>query len=358
MMDTGPAGRYAAGMRRRLSAAFLVVALAACADRADPAAWAAKPPLSRTLTLGAYTTPREVFGQALLPAFVADRKARFGEDVKVQESYLGSGAQARAVVAGFAADVVALSLDPDVEKVRAQRLIAHDWRAKAAGGIVSRSVVVLGVRPGNPKNIRGWDDLVRDDVVVLTPNVRMSGGAMWNVAAIWGAVLRGKTSAPANDPAAAEAFLGRVLKRVAIMDKGARESMLTFESGVGDVVVTYENEIFESKRAGKAIEKVVPSSTLLIENPAAVVDHYTKKRGTEDLAAAFLEHLLTEKSQQAFVAHGFRPVLATVPTDPDAFPVVGDLFTIHDLGGWSALQQALFADKGAYDRAVAPPAAK
>ncbi len=341
----------------RVSVASLLAAalLAGCGDGGAAGADPAKRPLSRTLVVAGYTTPREVYAE-LLTLFAAAR-AEKGETIKIEQSWQGSGGQARNVVGGFEADVVALSLEPDVAVIEKPGLIKPDWKAKAVGGMVSRSIVVLGVRPGNPKNIAGWEDLARDDVSVLTPNVRMSGGARWNVAAIWGAALRGKTSVAANDPAAAEALLRKILSRVTIMDKGARESMLTFESGVGDVVVTYENEVFESKRAGKAVEVVIPSSTLLIENPVAVVDAYVEKHATRDLADAFVEMLVADPAQKIFAAHGYRPVSATVPLDPAVFPPVADLFTVKDLGGWQKLDVDLFTAQGAYDRALQGAAA-
>jgi sulfate transport system substrate-binding protein len=273
--------------------------------------------------------------------------------VTFRESYLGSGAQARAVVGGFDADVVALALAPDVESVVKAGLVTHDWKAAPHGGMVTRSVVVIGVREGNPKGIHDWDDLTRPDVEVLTPDLRMSGGARWNVAAIYGAALRGGTRAAKGDPAAAEAFLADVLRRVKVMDRGARDSMLTFERGVGDAIVTYENEIIEARRQGQKYDYVVPRSTILIENPAAVVDAYVDRHGTRDLAEAFVAYLVTPEAQRAFAEHGFRPVdEATARELAGQFPAVGDLFSIGDLGGWSAVERELFAPGAAYDRAL------
>ena len=210
---------------------------------------------------------------------------------------------------------------------------------------------MIPVRPGNPKGIHDWADLARGDVEVLTPNVRTSGGAMWNVLAIYGAALRGHVpGVPKDDPAAAEAFLSKVIQRVKVMDKGARESITTFESGVGDAAITYENEVIVALMAGQAMDYVVPSSTILIENPAVVVDGYTTKRGTEVVARGFVEFLHGTEAQAAFGKYGLRPVDTSVPTD---LPKVGDLFTVADLGGWTGVGASVF-DKGAgYDRAAA-----
>lgn len=324
--------------------------LAACGT-SDPGPTAAP---ARTLTLAAYTTPREAYGKAILPAFAAHWKERTGEIVTFEASYQGSGAQARAVKEGFEADVVALSLDPDVKVIEEAGLLTHDWRAGTNGGMVSRSIAVIAVRPGNPKNIRDWTDLARPDVEVLTPNVRTSGGAMWNVLAIWGAGLRGHAGVTAGDEAGAIGLLRGVLGRVSVMDKGARESIVNFEKGVGDAAITYENEVLVARKEGREMDYVVPPSTILIENPVAVVDTYAKKHGNEDLAAAFVAFLHTPASQQAFADYGLRPVdPAAAPTD---LPAPADVFTVADLGGWDVVKPKVFGDDGVYDRAA--PAAK
>lgn len=321
--------------------------LLACAEEApDPAA----PARVRTLTLAAYTTPREAYGKAILPAFAAAWKAEHGEEVVFEESYQGSGAQARAVKEGFEADVVALSLDPDVRVLEEAGLVAPTWREGRNGGIVTRSVAVIAVRPGNPKAIADWPDLARPEVAVLTPNVRTSGGAMWNVLAIWGAAQRGHAGVVAGDEAGATALLGGVLARVSVMDKGARESIVSFEKGVGDAAVTYENEVLVARKEGQAMDYVVPPSTILIENPVAVVDAYAKKHRNEDLAAAFVDFLHSPAAQRAFADYGLRPV------DPAAMPAglpqPADLFTVRDLGGWDRVRASVFDKGGVYDRAL------
>lgn len=313
---------------------------------------------TQTLTLAAYTTPREAFGRGILPAFAREWQVREQRRVAFEESYVGSGAQARAVAAGLEADVVALSLEPDVEHLVQAGLITHAWRERAAGGMVSRSVVVIGVRPGNPRGIRGWDDLTRPGVKVLTPSPRTSGGAMWNVAAIFGAAWLGHTAAPAGDSLAAENLLRDVLANVVIMDKGARESLLTFEQGVGDAVVTYENEVLAARDAGQPMDYVIPDGTLLIENPVAVVDGYADRNGTRVLADAFVDFLLTPGSQRKFAEHGFRPVSDAIAAEyRGRFPPVTNLFTVRDLGGWPALIRQLFDDGAVFPRASARTAA-
>jgi len=338
-----------------LAVLALATSLAGCGDTqtaapgSGPAAAA-----TRTLVLGAYTTPREAYGKAIIPAFQRYWKEKTGEDVQFQESYLGSGAQARAIVSGFEADVAALSLEPDVESIAKAGLITHDWKAGPARGMVTRSIVVIAVRPGNPKGLRDWDDLRTAGLNVLTPNVRTSGGAMWSVCALWGAALRGETAAPKGDTAAAEQLLRDVLKNVSVMDKGARESIVNFEKGVGEVAITYENEVLVGRKAGQTYEYAVPRSTILIENPIAVVDRYAEKHKVRDLAEAFVAFVRTPAAQRAFSEYGLRPVDDSVAREVAAgFPTVKDLFTVGDLGGWPEVQKTLFEPGAAYDRATA-----
>lgn len=331
----------------------LAAAVAACGTKSEASQGGGEHTV-RTLTLGAYTTPRELYGQKVLPAFAKLWKEKTGQDVRFEESYVGSGAQARAIVAGFEADVAALSLEPDIEQIVKGKLITHDWKSGPNGGMISRSVVVIGLRAGNPKGIRDWDDLAKPGVQVLTPNPKTSGGAMWNIAALYGAALRGGTRAAAGDSAAAESLLRAVLRNVRIMDKGARESMLTFESGVGDAIITYENEVLVARKAGKKMDYAIPSSTILIENPIAVVDVYAAKHGSRDLADAFVRFLATPESQRLLAEYGLRAVDRDVAQEvAAAYPEVKGLFTIRDLGGWPLVTKTVFASGGVFERSMA-----
>src|SRR5690606_14685234 len=259
-------------------------------------------------------------------------------------------AQARAIIGGFDADVAALSLEPDIETLQKAGLIKHDWKARKHGGMVTNSVVVIGVRAGNPKNIRTWEDLARPEVSVLTPNVRTSGGAMWNVLAIYGAALR----KPDGNENAAVNLLASILRNVKIMDRGARDSMLTFERGIGDAIITYENEILVGRAEGKRYDYVTPSSTILIENPVALVDANVDRHGSREATRAFIDFLFTPEAQRSYAEHGLRPVVDSVATEVrERFAPVEDLFTIRDLGDWPEAQRLLFAEGGVYDRALA-----
>ncbi len=306
----------------------------------------------RTLTLGAYTTPREAY-RAILPAFAAQWKQQHGETVRFAESYLGSGAQARAIVAGFQADVAALSLAPDIDRLVKAGLVDNGWAANPNRGIVTRSLVVFAVRPGNPKNIRGWDDLAKPGIAVLTPNPATSGGAMWNIAAFVGAALRGNTSVAAGDTAAASRLLQAILANVKIMDKGARESMLTFEQGVGDVAITYENEVLTARAAGQKMDYVVPPGTIWIENPVAVVRAYSDDHRATDLARAFVSYLWSNEAQLIFAKNGYRPVARNLAgVSPDLMRPVPGAFTIADLGDWPHVVDVVFSASGVFNTAL------
>jgi sulfate/thiosulfate transport system substrate-binding protein len=226
-------------------------------------------------------------------------------------------------------------------------LVKHEWKSTSSHGIVTTSLVVIGVRPGNPRGIRDWADLARPGLKVLTPSPKTSGGAMWNIAAMYGAAMRAHA-----DSAAAEALLSKVLANVAIMDKGARESMLTFEQGIGDAIITYENEVLTARQAGEQMDYVIPSSTILIENPVAIVDAYAERRGTSEVAEEFVRFLVAPEAQRMFAGYGYRPVNADVAKETASrFPATGTVFTIADLGGWPDVVANLFAPGAAFDRA-------
>ncbi len=332
----------------------LSVGLTACAGPSAPTT-SASSGSSVKLILGAYTTPREAYG-VLLPMFAAQWKAKTGQTVIFEESYQGSGAQSRAIVEGFEADVTALSLEADINRIVKAGLITHDWKATTNNGMVSTSVVAFAVRAGNPKGIQDWADLAQPGVEILTPDPATSGGAMWNILALYGAALRGQVEGvSANDEAAATAFLTAVLKNITVLDKSARDSITNFEKGVGDVAITYENEVLVGQQAGQDYELVIPSSTILIENPLAVVDTYVDKHGTREVAEAFVEFLFTKEAQTLFAQYGLRSVDKEVAqATASQYPPIADLFTITDqFGGWPAATPKLFGETGIFTLALA-----
>jgi sulfate/thiosulfate-binding protein len=284
------------------------------------------------LTLAAYSTPREVY-EELIPAF---QQTPGGSGVTFDQSYGSSGEQSRAVEAGLPADVVAFSLEPDMTRLVDAGLVAPDWNQNEHKGIVTDSVVTLMVRPGNPKNIRSFDDLVRDDVEVINPNPATSGGARWNIMAIYGSQIEaGKSEAEAQD------FVKRVIENTSVQDDSARDSLNTFSSGKGDVLVGYENEAIQAQQEGIDVEYVTPDSTILIENPIAV----TEDAG--DAAQPFVDFLYSDEGQQAFADAGYRPVVKSVfDRNADKFPVPSGLFTIADFGGWQKVADPFFGDEG------------
>jgi sulfate/thiosulfate transport system substrate-binding protein len=339
-------------------AALLILAGAlvpsGCGDTAAPADPSGKAAEKVTLVLGAYTTPREAYSKAIIPAFQKYWKEKAGQDVEFQESYLGSGAQSRAIIGGFEADIAALSLEEDVAKIAEAGLISTDWKANPTKGMVSTSIVVLAVRQGNPKGIKDWTDLSQTGLNVLTPDPSTSGGAKWNIAALYGAALRGHAGVAKDDPAAATSVLEGVFKNVSIMDKGARESITNYEKGVGDVAITYENEVLVGKQAGQTYDYVIPKSTILIENPVAVVDKYADKHGVRKVAEAFVEFLKSKEAQRGFAKFGLRSVDQEVAAEGKAtYPAIEDLWTIDYLGGWPKVSKDIFGTEGIFTKTIA-----
>ncbi len=292
------------------------------------------------LTIGAYSVVREVLHEALLPAFAARWKAETGRDVRFEESYNGSGAQSRAIAAGFDADIAILSLEDDVTPLVKAGLVSETWNKGPDRGMVTRSLVVVAVRPGNPKGIHDWTDLAKPDVGVLYPDPKTSGGARWNINAIYGAGLLGDGKPKKPDVEAAKKLLTAVQANVVNMDSSGRQSLATFERGIGDAAVTYENELrLRLSRGGgdAGLESIVPPRTLLIEGPAALVDSSVERHGNRRLARAFLDFLRDKEGQAILARYGFRPL--------DEPPAPGT-FTMADLGGWSRVKAEVYGPKG------------
>jgi len=305
------------------------------------------------LILGAYTTPREAYGQ-IIPLFQNYWYEQTGQRVVFEESYLGSGAQSRAVINGFEADVVALSLEADVNRIQEAGLISHNWKSGQYEGIVTTSIVSFAVRKGNPKGIQDWVDLIQPGLEVLTPNPNTSGGAMWNILAVYGAALRGQINdVPGEDPNAAFTFLCDVLENVSVMDKAARDSILNFEKGIGDLAITYENEVLVGQKSGQAYELIIPKSTILIQNPLAIIDASVDKHGTREVAEAYVNYLYTPAAQEIYAQYGLRVVNPDVAAAfSEQYPQVSDLFTVAYFGGWDVIMTDIFSEEGIYTKAI------
>jgi sulfate transport system substrate-binding protein len=308
-----------------------------------------------TVSFAAYSTPREVYGK-IIPAFQAQWKEEHDDQqVIFQESYGGSTTQSQNIINGYPADIFAASLGPDVDVIADAGLISHDWTSVEDGGMVSTSLVVFDVRPGNPEDLKDFDDLVKPGLEILTPDPASSGGARWNIVGAYGAAMRGYAGNAEGDEAGAQELLAGIFKNVTVLDKTARDSIKNFESGNGDVAITYENEILTAREAGLEDEMVIPPSTVLIENPVAVIDENAKEHCVEEVTNAFVEFLHTDEAKELYSSVGFLRSTdrAEAQRGGDGFPPVEDLFTVEDLGGWDALDEDVFGDAGIFTKAFA-----
>lgn len=297
-----------------------------------------------------YDPTREFYAE-YNAAFSAHWLTKTGDKVAIRQSHGGSGKQARSVIDGLRADVVTLALAGDIDALHTVgRLVPADWQKKLpANASPYTSTIVFLVRKGNPKGVRDWDDLVKPGVSVVTPNPKTSGGARWNYLAAWEQARR-KTGSDAG----ARDFVTRLFRNVPVLDTGARGATTTFvQRGIGDVLLSWENEAFLAvKEFGAAsLEIIVPSSSILAEPPVAVVDRVVARKGTAEVAKAYLEYLFSEEAQEIAAKHFFRPRSERVAARYAArFPNV-TLFTIEEaFGGWTKAQKTHFADGGIFDQ--------
>lgn len=347
-------------LRRSVALAIpFALVTAACSSSSDSStsasgSGACTPAETPVINFAAYSTPREAYGK-IIPNFVSQWKADHNDqNVIFQESYAGSTTQAANVVAGYEADVVALSLAPDVDEIVDAGLITSDWTAQPDEGMVSSSVVVFDVRPGNPLGIQDWNDL-QSGVEILTPDPASSGGARWNLVSLWGAALRGYAGVTKGDTAGATTLMQNVLGNVTVYDKSARDSIQNFEAGNGDVALTYENEVLTAQDAGLEDEAVYPPSTVMIQNPVAIVDANVDKHCVRDVAEAFVQYLHSPEAKQVYADVGFLRSTDKKEAQQGGgqFPAIEDLFTVEEIGGWDALNQQLFSDNGIVTQAIA-----
>ena len=316
-----------------LTGAFSLLALSACGGSSSSSSSAAGSGSKVTLNLVAYSTPQAAY-TAEIAAF---QKTPAGKNVEIKGSYGASGDQSRAVASGQAADIVAFSLAPDIDRLVKAKLVDASWDTNPYKGMVTDSVVVITTRKGNPKHISTWADLVKPGIKVLTPNPFSSGSARWNILAAYEAQIKaGQTEAQAT------AYLASLFKNVPVQADSGRASLQTFTGGEGDAIITYENEAIFAQQNKQAVDYTVPPATILIENPIAV----TSESKHPVQAKAFLDFLYSQAGQKIYVDNGYRPVVAGVP-GADKFPKPAQLFTIADLGGWTAATTKFFdPDKG------------
>ncbi|QNP28160.1 sulfate ABC transporter substrate-binding protein [Cylindrospermopsis curvispora] len=305
-------------------------------------------PKNVEITLVSYAVTKAAYSK-IIPEFVAKWKREKGQDVIIKESYGGSGSQTRAVIDGLQADVVALALALDTKRIEKAGLINPGWEKEAPNNsIVTRSVVAIETRAGNPKGINTWTDLIKPGVKIVTANPKTSGGARWNFLALWGSVTRNG----GNEKQALD-FVQKVFKNVVVLPKDAREASDAFyKKNQGDALLNYENELILAAQQGKAdTTYAVPATNISIEGPVTVVDRIVDRRGTREVAEAFVEFLFTPQAQREFAKVGFRPVNSTVAKEvAGKFPRIVKLYTVANLGGWDAVQKKFFDDGAIFDR--------
>ncbi|HEY5229154.1 MAG TPA: sulfate ABC transporter substrate-binding protein [Opitutaceae bacterium] len=297
-----------------------------------------------------YDPTRELYSD-YNTAFSAYWKAKTGDDVVIKQSHGGSGAQARSVIDGLQADVVTLALASDIDNLHVHGdLLPANWQSRLPQNSTPyTSTIVLLVRKGNPKGIRDWDDIVKPGVVVVAPNPKTSGGARWAYLAAWGYAERKYGS---KDKA--KEFITALYKNVPVLDSGARGSTITFaQKGIGDVLLAWENEAFLAQKeyGPDKFETVVPSSSILAEPPVAVVDKVVARKGTAEVAKAYLEYLYSDEGQEIAARNFYRPRNAAIAAKySKVFPTL-TFFTVDDtFGGWTSAQKTHFADGGVFDQ--------
>jgi len=341
-----------------LVGAVLSIAVAACSPSNNTASTGASPsggasPVASQkqdveLTLVGYAVPKAAH-DAIIPKFVEQWKKDHGQNVTFKQSYGGSGSQTRAVIDGLEADVVHLALGADVLKLVKAGFINADWDKRVPNnGTVAETVAAVIVRAGNPKNIKTFADLTRDDVKWVTADPKTSGGARWNFLALWDYVLKtGGNEAKAKD------FVTKAYKNVAVLAKDARESTDAFaKQGQGDALINYENEVILAKQKGEKLDYVTPEVNISIDTPVALVDKNADKHGTREVAEAFVKYLFTPEAQTEFAKVGFRPLgdVAKQKEFAEKYPAVKTLGNIKDFGGWKDAQEKFFGDGAIFDQ--------
>lgn len=301
-----------------------------------------------------YDPTRELY-EEFNKRFAADWEEKTGQKVNIKQSHGGSGKQSRSVIDGLEADVVTLALAYDIDAIAQAGKLSENWQQELEDNSSPyTSTIVFLVRKGNPKEIKDWDDLVNSGVEVITPNPKTSGGARWNYLAAWGYALKQNN----GDEQKAQEFVTKLFKNVPVLDSGARGSTTTFvERGIGDVLIAWENEAFLAiNELGKdKFEIVVPSISILAEPPVTVVDKVTDKRGTSEVAKAYLDYLYTDEGQEIAAKNYYRPRSQKVAEKyADQFPSI-ELMSIDDqFGGWKEAQKTHFDDGGVFDQIYKP----
>ena len=296
-----------------------------------------------------YDPTRELY-ESYNKIFQEHWKEETGQDVDVIQSHGGSGKQALEVINGLQADVVTLALEYDINAIQDAGMIDEGWKEELPDDSAPyTSTIVFLVRKGNPKNIQDWDDLIRDDVDVITPNPKTSGGARWNYLAAWAYAQKAYN----NQEDKMEEFIKKLYQNVLALDSGARSATTSFvENGQGDVLIAWENEAFLSVQDDPdEFEIINPSISVLAQPSVAVVDEVAENRGTEDIAKEYLNYLYSDDAQRIAAENYYRPVNEEILKEySDVFDLTMELKTIDDFGGWQEVQRKHFADGGVFDR--------
>jgi sulfate/thiosulfate transport system substrate-binding protein len=338
----------------------LSVAIAACSGNGasnsststDAGGSTAKPVAANSqdvrLTLVSFAVTKAAH-DAIIPKFVEQWKKEHNQNVTFEQSYGGSGSQTRAVIDGLEADVVHLALGLDVDKIQKAGLIQPGWEKEYPNnGVVSKSVAALITRSGNPKGLKTWADLAKDDVKLITADPKTSGIARWNFLALWNSVIKtGGGEQKALD------FVTKVYKNVPILTKDAREATDIFaKRGQGDALINYENEIILAQQKGEKLDYIIPDVNISIDNPIAIVDKNVDKHRNREVAEGFVKYLYTKEAQQEFAKVGFRPTEETAQTKELAskYPKIKNLGTVQDYGGWDSIQKKFFEDGAVFDK--------
>ncbi len=299
-----------------------------------------------------YDPTREFYAEAN-KVFADQWKAKNGDTLTIKTSHGGSGKQARSVIDGLAADVVTLALAYDIDEIADKGLLRQDWQKQFPDNASPyTSTIVFLVRKGNPKGVKDWNDLLRDDVKTITPNPKTSGGARWNYLAAWAYAL----SQPGGSDATAKEFVRKLYKNVPVLDSGARASTITFvQRNIGDVLLAWENEAFlaQNELGKDKFDIIIPSLSILAEPPIAIVDKVVDKRGTRAVAEAYLKFLYTPEGQELAAKHYYRPRLISVAEKvADKFPKLTLVTIDQQFGGWRTAQKTHFADGGTFDEII------
>jgi len=284
---------------------------------------------AETVNLVAYSTPQDAY-KRIIPLF---QKTKEGKGVTFTQSYGASGDQSRAVAAGQPANVLHLALEPDLTRL-VPKFLAPNWNQTKTKGVVADSVVALVVRKGNPKKIKGWNDLLKSGTTVVTADPISSGGARWNALAAYGAALR----ASGRDTNKALTYLKQLYKNAPTKPSSARDALTLFSRGYGDVLVTYESEAIYANNHGENFDWIIPSNNILIQTPVAVT------KGSGPGARAFVKFLYTPAAQKEFAKVGFRSVIPSL-VDKKTYPKPKGLFTINNFGGWTAATTQFFTPR-------------